>query len=97
VALGEVEAVAQPVAQAEEAPLVAETGAQALAPERVQARDWVPVQEREREQDLEQAPGKEPVRAKAQGSGPEKARVLDLAQAMAQEPDSARDLEPVQD
>lgn len=79
--------MAQPVAQAEEAPLEAETGAQALAPER--------------EQDLEQAPGKEPgkgpVRAKAQDSGPEKAPVLDLVQAMVREPDSARDLEQVQD
>lgn len=33
-ALGEVEAEAQPVVQAEEAPLEAETGAQVLAPER---------------------------------------------------------------
>ena len=33
-ALGEVGAVVQPVAQAEEAPLEAETGAQVLAPER---------------------------------------------------------------
>jgi hypothetical protein len=49
------------------------------------------------EQDSEQAPVKEPVRVKAQGSGPEKARVLDLVQAMTQEPDSERDLEPVQD
>jgi hypothetical protein len=32
VALGEVEAEAQPVVQAEEAPLGVETGAQALAP-----------------------------------------------------------------
>ena len=44
---------------------------------------------------------KEPVRAKAQDSGPERAQVLDLVQAMVQEPDSARDLEqekaPVQD
>lgn len=47
-------------------------------------------------QDSEQAPVKEPVQAKAQDSKPEKAQVLDLAQAMAQEPDLARDLEPVQ-
>ena len=43
VALGEVEAVAQPAAQAEEAPLEVETGAQALAPERV--RETAPVQD----------------------------------------------------
>lgn len=36
---------------------------------------------------------KEPVRAKAQDSGPDWAQVLDLVR----EPDSARDLEPVQD
>ena len=49
------------------------------------------------EQDSEQAPVKEPVRAKAQDLGPGKAQVLDLAQAMVREPDSARDLEQVQD
>jgi hypothetical protein len=47
--VAEVEAVAQlaaqPVAQAEGAPLEVETEAQALAPERVQARDWVPLQD----------------------------------------------------
>lgn len=47
------------------------------------------------EQDSEQAPVKEPVQAKAQGSGPEKAQMLDLAQAMVRETDSARDLERV--
>lgn len=39
VALGEVEAVAQPAAQAEEAPLEAEAVAQALAPVPEQAQD----------------------------------------------------------
>jgi hypothetical protein len=39
--LAEVEAAAQPAAQAEEAPPEAEAEAQALAPE----RDWVPLQD----------------------------------------------------